>query len=167
MVVILVLVTTAVFTLWAKVPFVPTPRRTGEAMLKAADLKGDETIYDLGAGDGRLLIRAKRAHPGIKAVGYEIVPFVWFLGRLRVLFSREDVTLQWGNALTKDIRDADCVFVYLITELMPLFEKKFNEELKPGTKVISHAFKFPEREPKQKLVVPEWIGRKRIYVYEW
>jgi len=164
---VLFVVTMAVFAIWAKVPFVPTPRRTVKVMLDEAQLKEGDTIYDLGAGDARMLIQAKRACPGIRAIGYEIVPFVWFLGKLRIWLSRTDVDLRWGNALKKDVRDADCIFLYLITELMPKFEEKFNKELKSGARVISHSFSFPGREPVKQLLAPGWLGQERVLVYEW
>jgi len=164
---VLLVVAMAIFAIWAKVPFVPTPKRTVQAMLDEAKLKDGDTIYDLGAGDARMLIQAKRICPGIRAIGYEIVPFVWLLGRLRIWFSRVDVDLRWGNAIKKDVSDADCIVLYLITELMPKFEAKFNKELKPGVRVISHSFSFPGHEPVKKLLVPGWLGKERVLVYEW
>src|SRR3989338_8998163 len=139
------MVSTVVASIWASVPFVPTPKRTVDKMIELADLKGGETVYDIGAGDARMLIRVAKKYPGIKAVGYEIVPLVWMLGKLRILFCRSSVRLNFGNSLRADVSDADCVLMYMITGLMPKFAKKFDKELKHGTKVISHGFKFPDR----------------------
>ncbi len=165
---VFVLVLTFVFTIWARVPFVPTPRKTAQTMLEAAHLNGNETVYDLGAGDGRLLIMAKRAYPGIRAIGFEIVPVVWLLGCMRVLLSGKKVDIRWGNALKANIGDADCIFLYLISGLMPKFEEKFVRELKPGARVISHAFPLPNRTPVNKIEVPGLMGGKsKVYVYEW
>ncbi len=161
-------VTTVIGTIWAKVPFVPTPKKTNMAMIEAAGLKGSEVVYDLGAGDGRMLIRAKKKYPGIKAIGYEIVPVVWFLGRMRKTFLRSDVDLRFGDAFKADVSDADCVFLYMITSLMVKLSKKFDAELKPGTKVLSHAFQFWDKTPIKELEVPSHFGgTDRIYVYEW
>jgi len=164
---IFALVVTAIYTIWARVPFVPTPKKTVNAMLDIAKLKGDEVVYDLGAGDGSLLIRAKRRHPGIRAIGYELVPFVWFLGILRKFFSRSKIELKWGNALKANVSDADCIFLYLITSVMPKFKAKFDRELKPGTKVISHVFHIPGKEPIGKYNVSGLLGKGVVYYYEW
>ncbi|MBU0767391.1 SAM-dependent methyltransferase [Patescibacteria group bacterium] len=164
----IVLVATVIGTIWVRVPFVPTSKKTSKVMLDAADLKGDETVFDLGAGDGRLLIRAKRAYPRIKAIGYEIVPVVWFLGFIRALFSRTGVQMKFGNAFKADVSDADCIFLYLITSLMPILKEKFDRELKPGTRVISHTFSFKDVKPVRTIDVPGLLGgRSKVYVYEW
>lgn len=136
-------------------------------MVRLAELKGTETVYDLGAGDGRILIAAKRMHPGIRAVGIEYVPSVWLLGKLRIWFSRTKVTLLRGNALAHSVEDAQCIFLYLFPTIMEELGKKFDRELKPGTKVISSVFRFPEREPvaERKATV---LGAERLLrLYRW
>ncbi|MBU0458388.1 hypothetical protein KJ652_00925 [Patescibacteria group bacterium] len=164
---VILIVSTVIATIWASVPFVPTPRKTIDAMIKAAELKGDETVYDLGAGDGRMLIRVKKKYPNITAIGYEIVPLVWFMGWLRTFVSRSGVKLKFGNSFKADIGDADCILLYMITRLMALFAKKFDKELRPGTKVISHGFQFKDREYIKMIEVPGMLGMTRVYVYEW
>ncbi|HCI04210.1 MAG: methyltransferase [Candidatus Peribacteraceae bacterium] len=168
MLIVFAFVSTVIGTIWAKVPFVPTPKKTNLAMIEAAELKGNEVVYDLGSGDGRMLIRAKKKYPGIRATGYEIVPMVWFLGRIRKIFLRSDVDLRFGDAFKADISDADCIFLYMTTNLMVKLGKKFDKELKPGTKVISHAFQFWDKTPIKEVEVPAYFGCvDKIYVYEW
>jgi SAM-dependent methyltransferase len=162
-----VLFFTALFTFIAKVPFVPTSQRVVDQMLEAADLSGNEVVYDLGAGDGRFLISAKRRFPGVTAIGFEMVPLVWFLGKMRVLFSGQKVQYRFGNALKHEIRDANCVFLYLITSLMPIFAAKFDRELRPGTVVVSNSFPFPGRNPIKKFQVKGIVGKTSVYVYRW
>ena len=167
LVILLFVLVTAVGNLAIQVPFVPTARKVAEEMVRFADLKGTETVYDLGAGDGRILIAAKRLHPHIRAIGWEFVPTVWLLGKLRIWWSKQDVSLRRGNALTQDVRDADCIFLYLFPEAMALLEAKFDRELKPGTKVLSYVFQFPNRTPVAQKSVP-WMGKTRMLrLYEW
>lgn len=164
---VLLLVVTAVAHIWIPVPYIPTPMAVARLMVREARLTGRETVYDLGAGDGRLVIEAARAHPGVRAVGIEFVPTVWALGKLRIAFARVPVTFRLGNVLRQDLADADCIFLYLIPKLMRKLEAKFDRELKPGTTVISYAFHFPERAPVRKVKVP-WLGTERyLWVYQW
>lgn len=163
----LCIVITAVAHIWVAVPFIPTPHVVVEEMLTLAALTGKETVYDLGAGDARLLIAAKRRFPGIRAIGVELVPTVWLLGKLRILFSREEVVLRFNNALTENVSDADCIFLYLIPSLMQKLEAKFDRELRPGTTVISYAFPFPGRTPVKEKLVPWLTGKRNVRVYQW
>ena len=162
-----VIVVTAISHIWADVPFIPTPKCVYEEMLRLADLKGTEKVYDLGAGDARLLIAAKRKHPTISATGVEIVSTVWMLGKFRIWLSRQKIDFYLQNALTQDVSDADCIFLYLIPRLMKKLEMKFDAELKPGTKVISYAFSFPSKKPISELQVKGLAGKTKLRVYEW
>lgn len=136
-------------------------------MVRFADLKGTEIVYDLGAGDGRILIACKRLHPGLRAIGWEFVPTVWLLGKLRIWWSGQEVALKLGNALKHSMADAGCLFLYLFPAVMAELERKFDRELKPGTKVVSYVFRFPHREPVARKEVP-WLGETRmLWLYEW
>ncbi|PIQ76791.1 hypothetical protein COU78_04340 [Candidatus Peregrinibacteria bacterium CG10_big_fil_rev_8_21_14_0_10_49_24] len=163
----LAIVVTAVAHIWVAVPFIPTPMKVAKDMLEFAKLKGDETLYDLGAGDARLLIVAKRAYPNISAIGVEIVPTVWALGKLRILCSRQDVTLRMRNILSVNVSDADCIFLYLIPNMMKKLEDKFQKELKPGTKIVSYAFSLPNKTPVKEMSVPWLTGERKLRMYEW
>src|SRR3989339_85343 len=153
--------------IWSRVPFLPSCTPAVQSMVEHARLRAGETVYDLGAGDGKILIAAKKAEAGIRAIGYEIVPPVWFIGLLQVWFARVDVTLRCGNALKQDLRDADCIFLYLIPVVMPAFQQKFDRELKKGTRVISHAFAFPGRRALEEWSVPTSRSKVKIYSYVW
>ena len=161
---ILVTVLTHLFT---GVPYVPTPPAVVAAMIKAARIKGGETVVDLGAGDCRLLIAAKRAKPTIKAWGCELAPTIWLLGRLRILLSGKDVTLRFGDAFRQDVSKANVIFLYLMPEVLRRLEPRLDRKLKAGTRVVSHAFRFAKHEPVRTLKIPGLLRRKTVYVYEW
>ncbi|MFH0851258.1 MAG: class I SAM-dependent methyltransferase [Candidatus Peregrinibacteria bacterium] len=164
---LLAVLVTAIGNLFVRVPFVPVSCRVAEEMVRFANLKGDETVYDLGAGDGRILIAAKRLHPNVRAVGWEFVPTVWLLGKLRIWWSGRQVNFHLGNALQQPVRDTDCIFLYLFPDAMSLLEEKFDRELKPGTKVISYVFPFPHKKPLAQKSVP-WLGEtKMLRLYAW
>jgi SAM-dependent methyltransferase len=163
----LFLLVTGIGNLCVRVPFVPSSRKVAEEMVRFADLKGNETVYDLGAGDGRVLLAAKRLHPGIRAVGWEFVPTVWLLGKLRIWWARQRVTFRLGNSMHHSVDDADCIFLYMFSSVMPALEAKFDRELKPGTKVLSLAFPFPRRQPVARKEVPWLKSVSTIYLYRW
>ena len=161
------IVVMAVSTIFLRAPYVPTPMKVTKKMVKFAGLKGDEVVYDLGAGDARLLIESKRCYPDITAKGFELSPPVYYLGRFLIWKSGLSVKLMMKNIFHQDVSDADCIFLYLMPGAMKTLQKKFEKELKPGTKVISHAFKFPGREPVKTMPVPWLKGEKTILLYEW
>lgn len=150
-----------------RVPYVPTPRRVAEAMVRMADLRGDEVVMDLGAGDGCVLRVAKRHHPGIQALGCELVFTVWLFGWLRCLLTRSGVALRLRNALKEDVSRAGVLFLYLFPSLMEKLEEKFDRELHPGTRVVAHTFRFPRRQPVREEVIPLWRGPAKIFLYRW
>ena len=124
-------------------PYVPSVNPTAAAMIRLARITPDTTIYDLGSGDGRLLLLA--AQKGARAIGYEINPFLVFWSTLRSFFSPYSGTTKtiWKNFWRVDISGADVVFVYLLPWRMETLGKKLQKELKPGALVVSNSFIFP------------------------
>lgn len=153
--------------IFLRAPYVPTPWKVVKSMVDFADLKGDEVVYDLGAGDARLLIATLQKHPKATAKGFELAPPVFLLGLFNILRSRTKARLYMRNFFHQNVSDADCIFLYLMPGAMKSLEKKFKKELKPGTKVISHAFEFPGREPKKTMPVPWLSGTKNVMLYIW
>lgn len=161
------LVIMAISAIFLRAPYVPTPVAVCEAMIAMANLKGNEVIYDLGAGDARLLIQAMRKHPHITARGSELAFPVYFWAKIKIYFSGQKVDLRLRNLFSEDLRDADCIFLYLMPGIMDQLITKFTKELRPGTKIISYAFSLQKLDPLKTQEVP-WIqGKKKIYLYEW
>lgn len=150
-----------------RVPYIPTSRNVCREMVRLADLKGSETVLDLGAGDARLLITAKAQAPGISASGCELVPTVWLLGTIRTLLSGKNVALRLSSAEKENVSHADVIFLYLMPRLMQTLESKFDAQLRPGTRVISNTFKFPGRQPVKEVKVKTMFGWKKVYLYVW
>lgn len=142
-------------------PSIPTkPDRIRQA-LKLANLQPNEVLYDLGAGDGRVLLIAAGEF-GAKAVGIEVGPVQWALIWLRMLASglSEKIQVQWGNYLNANLRDADVVFLYAtsqeVSRLAPFLEK----QLRQGARVVSISADFHEWEPSN------FDDHDLIFVYE-
>ena len=120
--------------------FVPTPHEVVEVMLRLADVKKDDVVYDLGCGDGRIVVAAAKK-VGCKATGYDIDP-------QRVKESLENVqkekveglvTIEEKDIFTLDLSGASVITLYLLpslnVKLIPQLEK-----LKPGSRIVSHDF---------------------------
>lgn len=166
-VLIVILIVTAVSHLRTRTPYGGTAKHIREAMIRLADIRPGQVIFDIGAGDGRLLIAAKRAEPSIKAIGYECALGIWMIGKVRIWLSHQVVMLRLRDAMKENLTTADRIFLYLGPEMMAKLEEKFDRELRPGTRVVTHAFRFPRRQP---VAVEQIQGRwnvKKLFVYEW
>ncbi len=143
------------------VPWVPTHAARIRRALQLVKLQPGETLYDLGAGDGRVLLMAVKEF-GAQAIGIEIGPVQWALGWLRVWLngSRQKVSMRCENFYKTDVRTADVVFVYLTSSQTSRLAHKLERELRPGARVVSIAADFPEWQPD--LVYREML----IFVYK-
>lgn len=125
-------------------PFVPTDRRRVQEMLALSGLRPGEKLVDLGSGDGRIVVAAAKA--GAIAEGWEVNPYLWMLSAWNIrrhgLQGRARVRL--GSYWAQPLRDADVITLFLITTQMRPMERKLRAELKPGSRVVSYAFTFPE-----------------------
>jgi cyclopropane fatty-acyl-phospholipid synthase-like methyltransferase len=147
-------------------PYVSSPVRVVDRMLELANIKPGETLYDLGCGDGRILIAAVEQYK-VKAVGVEISPKL--AAQAQASIARAGLQSQArvipGDLLHVDFSGADVVAIYLSTplnrELRPLLEKY----LKPGARVVSHDYPVPGWKAAK---VDRTGGPKRhiIYLYE-
>ncbi len=125
-------------------PWVPSSLRTVQRMLRLAGVQLGETVYDLGSGDGRVLIIAAREF-GARAVGIEIdsLRYLW----TRLLIARlglgDRVSVRHANFFNVDLGDADVVTLYLLQDTNNRLRPKLLRELRPGARVVSHTFTFP------------------------
>lgn len=129
-------------------PTKPTaPERIRKA-LRLVNLKPGESLYDLGAGDGRVLLIAAREF-GAHAVGIEIGPIQCAVIGLRLIASGlvNKVQLKWGNYFTTEVGRADVVFIYATSREMVRLASHLSSQMKPGSRVVSISADFPEWEP--------------------
>jgi SAM-dependent methyltransferase len=129
-------------------PWLPMPVPTARRMLQLANARPGETVYDLGSGDGRVLIVAAREF-GANGVGIEIEPLRAFVSRLTFGFLRLDgrVRIVRANLFDVDLREADIVTAYLLPQSTARLAPKLRRELKPGARVATLDFHLPEWEP--------------------
>ncbi len=164
---VVVLLLTILAHLRTATPYGGTPQAVGMAMVHLARLEDGQRVCDIGAGDGRLLIAAKRACSKIQAVGFENALGVWLVGKLRILWSGQKVRLLLRDARKFNFSRADAVFLYVGPEMMRSLLPKFDRELKKGARVVSHSFRFPGRKPVKVEEVSTGKKVKKVYLYRW
>lgn len=146
--------------------FVPTPPETVEEMLRLAEIKAGDVLYDLGSGDGRIPIRAAVKY-GIRAVGIEIDPKLVAESEAaaRAAGVAERVSFRRENLFRADFREATVVTLYLSETINVALRPRLLRELKPGTKIISHDFRMGGWEPEQWVKVPWRNLHRNVYVW--
>jgi len=144
------------------VPYVPTPQEVVQKMLEIAMVKPADTVYDLGCGDGRIVITAAKEF-GAHAVGIDIDP-----NRIREANENakkagvvEKVRFIEKNLFEADFKPASVVTLYLLTSVNMKLRPKLLTDLKPGTRVVSHNFDMGDWKPDKTV---EFQGRR---LFQW
>jgi predicted RNA methylase len=148
-------------------PDIPTPPSVVEKMLEASRIKPGETVYDLGSGDGRIVIAAAQLF-GAKAVGVELRPDLCERARDRIksLGLDDKVSIVEGNALHVDLSAADVVTMYFLTASNERLRPNLEHWLKPGSRVVSNQFPIKGWKAAQIVRVKAGTMEHTIYVYE-
>lgn len=143
------------------VPFVPTPEAVVDKMLELAKVGPNDVVYDLGSGDGRIVIAA--AKKGARAVGIDIDPERIREARAnaRKAGVEKRVEFRQGDLFQADLGGATVVTLYLLTSVNRKLKPKLLSELKPGTRVVSHAFDMGDWKP----VSEQQVGSSTVYYW--
>jgi len=143
------------------VPFVPSPQEVVDRMVELAGVKKGDVVYDLGSGDGRIVIAA--AKKGAKAVGFEIDPDL-------VRESRENIhkagvedlaEIRNQDILTVDLAPASVVTMYLLPDVNLKLKPNLLRQLRPESRVVSHAFNMGDWKPNR----TERVSGRTIYLW--
>lgn len=148
-------------------PYVASPQPVVEKMLEAGRLKAGETVYDLGCGDGRILITAVEKFKA-KAVGVELAENLARIARENIHrrnFDEMAKVIQ-ANMLDVDLSPADVVTIYLMSASNEVLRPQLEKQLRPGARVVSHGFEVKGWKA-ARIESVDVAGRSRlIYVYE-
>jgi SAM-dependent methyltransferase len=149
-----------------EVPDVRTPPSVVNEMLRLANVSPDDIVYDLGSGDGRIVIAAAKDR-GARGVGYEIDPTLvkQAVDRARSLGLSDRVTFTQADLFTADLRPATVVTLYLGNELNRRLRPKLMSELRPGSRVVSHNFAIEGWVPTQTIEVSSNQGTHTLYLW--
>jgi SAM-dependent methyltransferase len=142
--------------------YVPTPQDVVDAMLKLAGVTKNDVVYDLGSGDGRIPITAARIY-GARGVGIDISAerIAEATANAKQDGVSDRVRFRHEDLFTADISEASVVTLYLLSGLNLKLLPKLNTELKPGTRVVSHAFDMGSIKPKATIDV----GGRPVYLF--
>ncbi len=157
----------------AQVPFIPIPTSTLPYIEKALNVKDNSVVYDLGCGDGRVLSYLSKKFPNATYIGIENGPFPLILARTRAWWHKKmtgkNIQIINQDFFNHDLSRATHIFAYLYPRVMDDLLPKFDQELAPGTKVVSMSFKFTQKQPKEEIDLGR--GRyklaRKLYIYEF
>ncbi len=144
------------------VPFVPTPQEVVDEMLRLANVHKGDVVYDLGCGDGRIVVTAAQKY-GVRGVGIDINPerIKEAQERARQANVSNLVSLRQEDLFTADISPATVVTLYLLPSVNLKLRPRLLHELKPGTRVVSHSFDMGDWKPEKTVEIE---GRR---IYYW
>jgi SAM-dependent methyltransferase len=144
------------------VPYVPSPNAVVDGMLKLAKVTKTDVVYDLGCGDGRIVITAAKEY-GAKGVGVDINPDRVQEARANAKKAGVDdrVRFEENDLFKADIKPATVVTLYLLPDVNMRLRPKLLQDLKPGTRVVSHSFDMEDWKPDEEASID---GR---HIYLW
>lgn len=143
--------------------YVATPHEVVDRMLRVAKIQPLDVVYDLGCGDGRMVIAAAKKY-GVRGVGVDLDP-------KRIREARENakragveklVEFRVADMFETDVSEADVVLLYLLPELNRRLKPKFFEQLQPGARIVSHDFDMGRDWPPDEYVK---LGQDGVYLW--
>lgn len=149
--------------------YVPSEQVVVEKMLQMAKIKKDDVVFDLGCGDGRIVVTAAKKF-GCRGVGIDYDPkrVEDSLATMKkAAVTSDQVEIREGDALkVKDLERASVIMLYMLPEFMEKLEPQIKSRLKPGTRIVAHDYPFPNMEPDQ-VVEFETGGSRPKFLYLW
>ena len=151
-------------------PYFPTPTVVVKAMLELGELQPGELLYDLGSGDGRIVIMAAQEF-GARAVGFEIDPKLVYQSRERITKRKLDAlaTIAEQDLMEADFSKPDLITVYLLPSSNDKIQPLLEDQVKSGARVVSHDFTFRGWEIAKEIVVKdptdEEIPTHKLFLY--
>lgn len=152
-------------------PSVPTPRRVLPHIVEALELCAGDTVYDLGSGDGRIVLRCAKLEPSARFVGIERSLFLHFVSRFRALLSGSPANVSFlrQDIFQADLSSATKLYAYLTPPLMSALLRKIEREAR-GARMVSYTFQFKDKPPLRTVflsALKNHRGSARLYIYEF
>ncbi|MDQ5970696.1 MAG: hypothetical protein QG603_473 [Patescibacteria group bacterium] len=160
LILILAIAFTTIYSLVRGIGWVPIWRKDIDRFLRLADIKPGQVVYDLGCGDGVVVVAA--AKKGAKAIGLEVSILPFIAAYLRKIFSRSQAQIKFRDFWLVDLKEADVVYFFLIPRIYEQLKHKLEKELKPGARVVAYVWPI---DGWQATVVDKPEGRPAMYLY--
>jgi cyclopropane fatty-acyl-phospholipid synthase-like methyltransferase len=160
---------------YEKVPYVPSPIEVVDRMLEFAGVKKGDIVFDIGSGDGRMVIQAAKKY-GARGVGIELDPRLVQLARAEAKREGVDqlVEFRQGDAFKADVSPATVVTLYMLPSFNRLFRPILEKQLKPGTRIVVHDYPIEGWNPVKWEEMPLMDTRPEVaphnhilYLYRW
>jgi SAM-dependent methyltransferase len=153
--------------LYILAPFVPTPQDVVDRMLELGSVTGTDVVYDLGCGDGRILISAAKRY-GARAFGVDLEPYRVEESKANAKAAGVEglVTFKLQDALTLDLSSATVVTLYLVEWSTLKLKQMLTSQLKQGARIVSHNYNMGEWEPARVERFTDSIGKTHT-LYLW
>ncbi len=149
--------------------YVPSEQVVVDKMLEMAKIKKSDVVFDLGCGDGRIVVTAAKKY-GCKGIGVDYDPKrveESLETRKKAGVKAEQVEFREGDALkVKDLENATVIMLYMLPEFMEKLEPQVKSRLKPGTRIVAHDYPFPNMEPDE-VVEFNTGGSRPKFLYMW
>lgn len=142
-----------------------TDRVLLDEILALVPMQPGQRFYDLGCGEGRVLIAARQTY-GVDAIGYEINVFAYLYARLNNWWHGAGATIRFQNFMHVDLSDADVIYCYQASQAIQQLRDKFNRELRPGAIVISNTYTIERWLTPTVVTLSHGIITRNIYLYE-
>lgn len=145
------------------VPFVPTPQPVVDKMLELAKVDKNDVVYDLGSGDGRIVITAAKEH-GARGIGIDLNPQRVAEARANAKSAEVENRVQFktGDLFQVDLSPASVVTLYLLPDINRKLRPQLWSQLRPGTRVVSHAFDMGPEWPPERV---EQVDGRTVYLW--
>jgi len=143
-------------------PYVSTRTEVINKIIDSIDFKDGERIYELGCGKAGFLRAFEAKNPRGKFVGFEYSFWPYAIAKFQLGLTESNIEIHKKNIFKADLKDADLIYCYLNNKTMQKLEKKFTEECKPGTRIISYQFPLPN---KQATKVIDVNKEDKVYFY--
>lgn len=173
----LLIIANEIYTAFNSAPFLGSPPRIIREALKLADLKENEMLYDLGCGDGRVLIIGVQEFK-VKARGYELSFLRYLISKINILRHgfQKRAKVFFKNLYTADLNEADVIYLWLTPKSHIGLKEKFERELKIGSRIVVYSSALPFYEPDKTIEIkpskkkffglsPFWEDSGPLYLY--
>lgn len=173
--IITALIATALVLFWesslifTRAPFIPSPAVIAPEIIDALELDENSVLYDLGCGEGHVLLAGKLKQPKAKFVGIERSWVPYLAAKYKAREDGRNLEFIRSNFFKCDLSPANRVFVYLFPGLMNDLLPKLQKELKPGTRLVSCDFEFKDKQPVKIIDLnrPKNSLGRRLLIYQF